>query len=160
MTAVSIRLKSRFRRLAAAWRKARMRLWVLSAGESERSSSEVGRSSLDFRLARRPEFEPMAQRLGVDLARVPLGLQGALRDAESVCARCQDVRRCRRWLAGDANVDSAPLFCPNVPFFRTIATQRRGSSRDPLPPSAATLPKPTSERVGADRERMQPSKSK
>lgn len=65
MTAVSIRLNTRFRRLVAGWRKTRMRLWVLSAGESERSSSEVGLASLDFRLARRPEFEQMAQRLGV-----------------------------------------------------------------------------------------------
>src|SRR5918995_6887993 len=110
MTAVSIRLNTRFRRLVAAWRKSRMRLWVLSAGESERSSSVVGLASLDFRLARRPEFEQMAQRLGVDLARVPLGVRGALRDAERVCARCQDVRRCRRWLAREANVGSAPLF--------------------------------------------------
>ena len=133
MTAVSIRLNTRFRRLVAAWRKSRMRVWVLSAGESERSSSEVGLASLDFRLARRPEFEQMAQRLGVDLAQVPLGLQGALRAAESVCARCQDVRHCRSWLARDTNVCSAPLFCPNVPFFRTIAPQRRRSSREPIP---------------------------
>jgi hypothetical protein len=132
MSAVSIRLDTRFRRLVAGWREARVRLWVLSAGESERSSSEVGLASLDFRSARRPEFEQMAQRLGVDLAGVPFGLQGALRDAERICARCQDVRGCRRWLARDASGDSAPVFCPNVRFFRTMATRRRGSSRDPL----------------------------
>jgi hypothetical protein len=123
VSAVSIRLEDRFRRLVSALRRA----WlpVPGVGRIDPSSRDVGPPSVDFRPARpgsRPELEEMAQRYGVDLARVPLDLPGAVRDAERTCLNCQDVRRCRRWLARET-VDDPRLFCANAPLFKVIAAK-------------------------------------
>lgn len=119
-----IRLNNSFHRLVGSLRKARLR--VLGGGRID-SSSHDGRSpSLDLRAARpggRPEFEQMAQRLGVDVARIPPHLRGTVRDAERVCLDCHDVRRCRRWLAQET-VDDPQLFCSNAPLLRAIATKK------------------------------------
>jgi hypothetical protein len=124
MSALLIRLNDRFRRLVVALRRAWLR--ALGAGRIDPSSREVESPSLDFRAARpgsRPEFQQMAQRYGVDLARAPLDLHGAVRDAERICLHCQDVRRCRRWLARQT-VDDPRLFCANAPLFKLIAAKR------------------------------------
>ena len=120
MSALLIRLNDRFRRLAVALHRAWLRA---GAGRIDRSSREVESPSLDFREERpgsRPEFQQMAQRYGADLARAPLDLRGAVRDAERICLTCQDVRRCRRWLARQT-VDDPRLFCANASLFKVIA---------------------------------------
>lgn len=133
MAAVLIGFSKKFRRVVVSLCEARLPL--LGAGKSDRGLREAGSLSFDFRPARpggRPEFELMAERLGVDLGRAPLCSRGTLRDAERVCLHCLEVRRCRRWLAREA-ADNPQLFCPNAPLFRGIATKKASSSREPLP---------------------------
>ena len=123
MSAILIRLSRRFRQLVVSLSKVRLR--ALGAGSIDRSSREVRSPPLDFRPTRagsRPEFKQMAQRFGVDVARAPLGLRGAVRDAELICLNCHDVRRCRRWLARET-VDDPQLFCANAPLFEVIAAK-------------------------------------
>lgn len=123
MSVRAISLSSRYRRWVAAWREAAARRRGLDSDATERSL-RAGMSSVDFRLARvgvRAEFEPMAQHFGVDLTRVPPRFLTLLRDAERTCALCQDVRRCRRWLAQEARSDAPRLFCANAPVFDEIA---------------------------------------
>ena len=121
-----IRLNNRFRRLAVSLR----RTWLCAggAGPVGRSPCEVGSPSIDFRPARpssRLEFRQMAQRYRVDLARAPLDL---VRDAELTCVNCQDVRRCRRWLARES-VDDPRLFCANAPLFKVLAAKQANAAR-------------------------------
>lgn len=133
MGAVLARFSKRFRRLVVSLCKARLPL--LDAGKSDRGLPEVGVLSVDLRPARpggRPEFELMAERLGVDLGRARSCSRGVLRDAERACLYCLEVRRCRRWLAREA-AGNPQLFCPNTPLFRAIATKKAGSSPEPLP---------------------------
>ena len=124
MTTILIRLNNRFRGLIGSLRKARLR--ALDAARIDRGSRRVRASSVDFRAARpgsRPEFQQMAQRYDVDLARAPLDLRGAVRDAERTCLNCQDVRRCRRWLAHET-VDDPRLFCANARLFKAMAAKQ------------------------------------
>jgi hypothetical protein len=121
MGTAAIRLDDRFRRLVVCLRRAW--LWALGAG---RSSREVEWPFLDFRRTRpgsRPEFRQMAQRYRADLARAALDLCGDVRDAELNCLNCQDVRRCRRWLARKS-VDDPRLFCANAPLFKVLAAKQ------------------------------------
>jgi hypothetical protein len=118
-----IRFNDRFRRLVVSRRRA----WLCAFGAG-RSSREVWSPSIDFRPARRgsrPEFGQMAQRYRVDLA--PLDLSSAVRDAEFICVNCQDVRRCRRWLARET-VDDPRLFCANAPLFKVLATKQANAT--------------------------------
>ena len=46
---------------------------------------------------------------------------GALRDAERVCARCRNVKRCRAWLAWGLGKDAPRVFCPNAALFDEIS---------------------------------------
>ena len=132
MPALSTRLRIRLRRWAAGWREARMRrreLRDIDPGVLGRSLREASMSSVDLRLARfgaRAEFEQMAQHFGVDPARVPPHLLAPLRDAERVCGFCQDVRRCRRWIAQEAATDAPRLFCPNAQLLDEIASNDPG----------------------------------
>ena len=123
-----IKLNDRFRRLVVSPRRAWLR--ALGAGPIGGSSRELGSPPLDFRLARpgsRPEFRQMAQCYRVDLARAPLDLGGAVRDAELICVNCQDVRRCRRWLARES-IDDPRLFCANAPLFKVLATKQTNAT--------------------------------
>jgi len=118
-------LSIRFRRWLAAWREAAARRREPEGDGLERGLREAGTSSVDFRLARvaaRAEFEQMAQHFGVDPTRVPSDFLAMLSDAERICALCQDVRRCRRWLAQEAKTDAPRLFCANAPVFDQIAS--------------------------------------
>jgi hypothetical protein len=131
MPALSTRLRTRLRHWVAAWRegRARRQLRHVDADLLERSVRETGMSSVDLRLARlgaRAEFEQMAQHFGVDPERVAPHLLAPLRDAERVCAFCQDVRRCRRWLAREAGTDAPRLFCPNAQLFDEVAASDPG----------------------------------
>lgn len=124
MTTTLIRLSNGFRRLVGSLRKARLR--APGPDRSDRSSREVVSPSIDFRPGRpgsRPELKQMAQGYGVDLARVPLELRGAVRDAGRICLSCQHVRRCRRWLAQET-VDEPQLFCANAPLLEVIAAKQ------------------------------------
>ena len=128
MGTVLIRLNDRFGRRVMSLRRAW--LCAFGAGPIGRSSREVASSSLDVRPARpgsRPEFGQMAQCYRVDLARASLDLGGAVRDAELICVNCQDVRRCRRWLARET-VDDPRLFCANAPLFRVLAPKRANAT--------------------------------
>jgi hypothetical protein len=121
MGTFAIRLNDRFRGLVVCLRGAWA--WALGAGRSPR---DAGSPFLDLRPTRRgsrPEFRQMAQRYHVDLARTPLDLGAAVRDAELICANCQDVRRCRRWLARKT-VDDPRLFCANAPLFKLLAPKQ------------------------------------
>ena len=129
MKVMLTRLNNRFRRLVASLRKNGLRR--PGADRIERASREVTSSSLDLRSEHpggRREFEQMAQRLGVELARLPLPLRDAMRGAERDCADCGTVRRCRRLLAQEA-VDDPQLFCPNAPLFRVIAAKLANAAR-------------------------------
>ena len=129
MRSMLTRLDDRFRRLVASLRKNGLRR--PGAGRIERGSREVTSSSLDLRSEHpvgRREFEKMAQRLGVELARLPLPLRDAMRDAERDCADCGNVRRCRRWLAQET-ADDPQLFCPNAPLFSVIAARLANAAR-------------------------------
>ena len=119
MPVLSTKLSIRFRRWLAAWREAAAR-----RREPEGDALERDTSSVDFRLARvaaLAEFEQMAPHFGVDPTRCR-PTSGHASDAERICALCQDVRRCRRWLAQEAKTDAPRLFCANAPVFDQIAS--------------------------------------
>lgn len=59
----------------------------------------------------------MLVHFGVRPDRTVVRYQGALRDAERVCAYCRDTTRCRRWLNRGAADDAPRLFCPNAELF-------------------------------------------
>ena len=42
---------------------------------------------------------------------------GALKDAERICARCRNVKRCSAWLAWGLGKDAPRVFCPNAALF-------------------------------------------
>jgi uncharacterized protein DUF6455 len=120
MGTVAIKLNDRCRRLVVSLRRA----WLWALG-TDRSSRDARSPFLNFRPTRpgsRPEFRQMAQRYRVDLARAPLDLDGAVREAELACVNCHDVRRCRRWLARKT-VDDPRLFCASASLFRGLAAK-------------------------------------
>jgi hypothetical protein len=98
-----ITLNDRFRRLVVFLRRARLR--ALGAAGIDRSSRQVASPSVDFRPAgpgSRPELERVAQRYGVDLARAPLDMQGA------VATPSASARTARMSAAADAGLRGRP----------------------------------------------------
>ena len=49
----------------------------------------------------------------------------ALKDAERVCARCRNVKRCRAWLDWGLGKDAPRVFCPNAELFDEISAACR-----------------------------------
>jgi hypothetical protein len=66
---------------------------------------------------------------GVDPATAPAAFQGALRDAERVCACCQTAQRCHDWLEAGRTDDSPRLFCPNAELLEEVAAAQRRTGR-------------------------------
>ena len=125
MAMPATRLSMTVRRWVAGWRAAAARRHAPAGDGLAPSLREAASASVDLRLGRdaaRAEFEAMARHFGIDPARVPPQSVALLRDAKRVCALCQDVRRCLRWLAQGAGTDAPQLFCANAPLFDTIAS--------------------------------------
>ncbi len=54
---------------------------------------------------------------------------GALKDAEKICARCRNVKRCRAWLAWRCGKDAPRVFCPNAELLDEISAACRRDDR-------------------------------
>ncbi len=54
---------------------------------------------------------------------------GALKDAERVCARCRNVKKCRAWFAWRLGKDAPRVFCPNAELFDEISAACRRDGR-------------------------------
>jgi uncharacterized protein YjiS (DUF1127 family) len=72
---------------------------------------------LGSRARNRSLMARMLVHFGVRPDRIAVRYQGALRDAERVCAHCGSTGRCRRWLNQGATDDAPRLFCPNAELF-------------------------------------------
>ncbi|MFQ5973819.1 MAG: hypothetical protein ACE5Q3_15950, partial [Alphaproteobacteria bacterium] len=55
-----------------------------------------------------------------------------LKLADNLCAYCQSVGRCRRWLHWGRRNDAPRMFCPNSEFFSSIEARM---STKPTPPT-------------------------
>lgn len=123
MAISAVRLRRLLRRLRAWQAK------VTRPAEPEAvagSLAELGLSEADVATARsgsETDMRRMMRRFGIDPARVPPHLLGALRDAERVCAHCLEAGRCRRYLERPQGRDAARLFCPNAGLFDWIAAE-------------------------------------
>jgi len=74
-------------------------------------------SGLGDRRGSRTLMARMLSRFGIRPDRIAVRYQGALRDAERACARCDTTARCRRWLNRGAAKDTPRRFCPNAELF-------------------------------------------
>lgn len=66
----------------------------------------------------------MLRDFGLDRARLGERARLELLAAETRCAACREVGRCRRFLAGAAD-DTPQAFCPNARLFRELTRPRR-----------------------------------
>lgn len=67
----------------------------------------------------------MMRHFRVDRDGVRPRYQGALREAERVCAHCMNVGRCKRWLEWGRSNDAPRVFCPNAELWDEIAAQQQ-----------------------------------
>jgi len=76
----------------------------------------------------RKRLAAMMDRFGVDRALAAEAHWPALREADSLCADCPNVRRCTRLLKWGLRDDAARVFCPNAALFDEIARAERSPS--------------------------------
>ncbi len=77
----------------------------------------------------RNRMAKLLEHFGVDPERALPRYWGALRDAERICARCRNVKRCRAWLAWGLGKDAPRVFCPYAELFDEISAACRGEDR-------------------------------
>ena len=135
------------RRLARRYRRAEVTVvrWntakPLRRRLSRSSDQALDRALSAARMARGDLFTPfkgnarhrkrlaaMMTRFGVDRALAAEVHWPALREAESLCADCPNVRRCARLLKWGLRDDAARVFCPNAALFDQIALVGRSPS--------------------------------
>lgn len=122
------------RRLAA--KRRRRRHPVLARALTRRSDWDIDRALRRAALTRADLFRApsavarhrvrmahMLNALGVDVGRAVTKHWQALKDADGRCARCAEVRRCRRWLQWGRVNGAYHVFCPNAALFTAIATE-------------------------------------
>ncbi len=78
---------------------------------------------------RRNRMAKLLEHFEVDPERALPRYWGALRDAERLCARCRNVKRCRVWLAWGLGKDAPRVFCPNAELFDEISAACRRDGR-------------------------------
>ncbi len=130
---VLARLKQVLRRWVAE-RRLHNELAFLSDQELDRALRELGLTRCDLFTSseRNPDYRnrmaKILEHFGVDPEQALPRYWGALRDAESSCAHCRNVKRCRVWLAWGLGTDAPRVFCPNAKLFDEISvTCRKGS---------------------------------
>lgn len=77
----------------------------------------------------RKRLAAMMDRLGVDRRHATKAFWSELREVDSRCADCGNVRRCTRLLKWGLRDDAARVFCPNAALFDEIA--RAGERQTP-----------------------------
>ncbi len=82
----------------------------------------------------RKRLAAMMTRFGVDRALAAEVHWPALREADSLCADCPNVRRCARLLRWGVRDDAARVFCPNAALFDEIARAGRSGTPTSLRP--------------------------
>ena len=70
---------------------------------------------------RRKRMATMLLYFGVDRVRASELHWQELRMADSVCANCRNVRKCKRWLGWGVMPDTAHRFCPNAELFQELS---------------------------------------
>ncbi len=135
------------RRLARRYRRAEVTLvrWntdkPLRRRLSRSSDQALDRALSAARMGRGDLFTPfkgnarhrkrlaaMMTRFGVDRALAAEAHWPALRQADSLCADCPNVRRCTRLLKWGLRDDAARVFCPNAALFDEIALVGRSGT--------------------------------
>ena len=134
------RLARRYRRAEVAvvrWNTAkplRRRLSRSSDQAIDRAlaATRLGRSDLftafKGNARHRKRMAAMMARLGVDRTLAVEAFWPQLREADSRCADCPNVRRCTRLLKWGVRDDAARVFCPNAALFDEIARVGRSPS--------------------------------
>ncbi len=114
-----------------AERRLRGKIADLSEQELDRALHDLGLTRPDlFTISKRnPDHRnrmaKLLEHFEVDPERVLPKYWGALRDAERVCARCRNVKRCRAWVAWGFGKDAPRVFCPNAELFDEISAACR-----------------------------------
>lgn len=118
--------------MLAGWREritARAEFARLDPATAERIQAETGIGAADIRTARAGSLRDigrMMRHFGIRPEQVPGRYLRAVRDAERTCARCDEAKRCHRWLDGKTTATDAPrLFCPNASLFDEITAAAR-----------------------------------
>ncbi len=126
--------------------KQALRTWMAERrlrGEiADLSEPELDRALHDLDLTRRDLFTiskrnpdhrnrmaKLLEHFEVDPGRALPRYWGALKDAERVCARCRNVKRCRAWFAWRLGKDAPRVFCPNAALFDEISAACRRDDR-------------------------------
>ncbi len=76
----------------------------------------------------RKRLAAMMAHLGVDRATAVEAFWPQLREADSLCADCPNVRRCTRLLKWGLRDDAARVFCPNAALLDDMARVGRSPS--------------------------------
>jgi hypothetical protein len=77
---------------------------------------------------------PTLHHFGLDRASARERFPTQMRVAEMSCATCADTRRCRRFLAGVAEAEAPPAFCPNAPLFAELGSADHAPTEVRRPP--------------------------
>ncbi len=126
--------------------KQSLRSWLaerrLRGKIADLSEQELGRTLYDLGLTRpdlftvskrnpdhRNRMTKLLEHFKVDPERALPRYWGALKDAERICARCRNVKRCRAWLAWGLGKDAPRVFCPNAALFDEISAACRRDDR-------------------------------
>ncbi len=115
-----------------AERRLRGEIADLSEPELDRALRDLGLTRRDlFTISkrnpdRRNRMARLLEHFEVDPERALPRYWGALKDAESVCARCRNVKKCRVWHDWGLGNDAPRVFCPNAALFDEISAACRG----------------------------------
>ena len=118
-----------------AERRLRGKMADLSEQELDRSLHDLGLTQRDlFTISKRnPDHRnrmaKLLEHFEVDPERALPRYWGALKDAERVCARCRNVKKCRTWFAWRLSKDAPRVFCPNAELFDEISAACRRDDR-------------------------------
>jgi Family of unknown function (DUF6455) len=115
-------------------------LSTFSSEDLDRLLASLGKSRPDLftdfkgNAKHRLRLARMFEHFGVDREHAARSHWNALRDADQVCVRCANVKRCRSWFSWGVNNDAPRIFCPNAELLDELA----GQGPAPRAPSAAT----------------------
>lgn len=129
-----MRIKLGLRSWMAA-RRLRGEIADLSEQDLDRALHDLGLTRRDlFTVSkrnpdRRNRMAKLLEHFELDPERALPRYWGALKDAERICARCRNVKRCRAWLAWGLGKDAPRVFCPNAELFDEISAACRGDDR-------------------------------
>ncbi len=117
-----------------AERQLRGKIADLSEHELDRALHDLGLTRRDlFTISKRnPDHRnrmaKLLEHFKVDSERTLPRYWGALKDAERICARCRNAKRCRAWLSWGLGKDAPRVFCPNAALFDEIFAACRGDA--------------------------------